>query len=52
MGKQMQTKIIHNCFGKFGSERGEQKVGSWDKAFFFVRWEKLCPHINVCGEDS
>lgn len=34
-GKQKWELSVHNCFGKFGCEGEELKVGSWNKVFFF-----------------
>lgn len=30
----METKLIYNCFGKFGFEEEEPKMGSWNKGIF------------------
>lgn len=37
MRKQMEIKNIYNCFGKFGCKGEEQKVGSWNSFFVFLK---------------
>lgn len=43
-GKQKWELSVHNCFGKFGCEGEELKVGSWNKVFFFKVGETLATY--------